>query len=122
MDLVVFLTARLAEDEAVARDAAKIDGERWNVAGHHDLDRVEGATETVSYDMVEPVVHHVARHDPARVLREVAAKRAILAEHYPIDVCDAHDGSTMKTVTCPTLSALATVYPDHADFNPEWAT
>jgi hypothetical protein len=62
-DLVAFLRARLDEDEQVAVAA----GRKWSGI------RVE------SYSEREP--EHVARHDPARVLAEVVAKRRIVAEY-----------------------------------------
>src|SRR6516165_10052883 len=61
-DLAAFLAARLDEDEAIARHAGSCD----------------------FYDDVDDSVpladerNHILRHAPARVLREVAAKRAIL--------------------------------------------
>ena len=73
----------------------------------------------------ESQVTHIARHDPARVLREVEAKRRILytcdtatrmwlharTEEYADGVAD--PGDTI-------LRALASVYADHPDYDPEW--
>jgi uncharacterized protein DUF6221 len=55
---------------------------------------------------------HIARHDPARVLREVTAKRTILAEHYRMEdgVCNSCSGVFMQAWPCPTVRALAAVY------------
>ena len=128
-DLVDFLRARLDDDEQTAREAAKIDGDQWSVAGpsSNDPDRVEGNTGwgAVGYDMVEPVVHHVARHDPARVLREVAAKRAIL-ERYAVSVKEAElsaggwaDGYDRALELC--VRSVAAVYADHPAYRAEWA-
>ncbi|MEU9028692.1 DUF6221 family protein [Streptomyces sp. NPDC048383] len=75
-DLVTFLKARLDEEADLAR---RCDGDgcgRWSADGH-----------TVDFCQVKLAgVHpttalHVALHDPARVLREVEAKRRILARH-----------------------------------------
>jgi hypothetical protein len=81
---------------------------------------------------------HIARHDPARVLAECAAKRAIVEEHQPVDytsmgmespnachICgiDAGMGEwewLRDSWPCPTLRALAAVYADHADYRDEW--
>lgn len=52
-------------------------------------------------------------------IREVEAKRRIISAHYPVDPCDAHDAS-LKSVPCETLCALALVYSDHPDYDPEW--
>ena len=103
-DIVAFLTARLDEDEADARAAIadRSDTERWEAKGFPERDRVEwivrdveekyashgypGHTAVASAVPGGPrdgggVAAHIARHDPARVLREVKAKRAIVADH-----------------------------------------
>lgn len=76
-DLVAFIAARLAEDEATAVAAsagpwvdALGDVREPNVAEGQPGNWVANAGVT---DRA-----HIARHDPARVLREVAAKRRIL--------------------------------------------
>jgi hypothetical protein len=86
---------------------------------------------------------HIARHDPARVLREVAAKRKIVAWHSSqhnvggtvwdpaaqfcstcgdqcthvgearCEACGYDDG-------CPTVLLLASVYDDHPDYEQAW--
>ena len=71
---------------------------------------------TVVYDEGSPdeyQARHIARHDPARVLREVEAKRAILAlrEASPV-------GSPVLTFA---LCHLAAVYSGHTDYDPAWA-
>lgn len=71
-DLAAFLTARLDEDEAAAKAAW---GTEWDWRYLVSPFREPCSTaHTV----------HIARHDPARVLRGVEAKRKILAEH-PVD-------------------------------------
>ena len=72
MDLTEFLSARLDEDEAAPGESALPRGSggsprtrryRWpDDELVHSADRKADA-------------RHIARHDPARVLREVAAKR-----------------------------------------------
>ena len=59
--MVAFLLARLDEDERVARAAATVDGD-------------------VELHVPPAAGEHVARHDPARVLRGVAALRAIVLD------------------------------------------
>jgi hypothetical protein len=83
---VAFLLARLAEDEHVARAAAQAGGDAR-------LDSAEAAAE------------HIVRHDPARVLREVAALRAI-----------ALDPATPPAV----LLRLASVHELHPAHHPGW--
>lgn len=107
-DLIAFVRARLDEDEAAARKADEMGAGVWALAPHF----------------------HTARHSPARVLREVAAKRAILADHHvhvSLDgsrrwcerCCD--DQLLQDDSYCPTLRALAFVWSDHPDYRAEWA-
>jgi hypothetical protein len=105
-DLAAFLSARLDEDEAVAREVSR----RWP-------------------------------WDPARVLADVEAKRAIVALHASAEVYGYRGGvedactecgSLTATSTagdsdyapwpCDTLRLLAQPYRDHADWRAEWAT
>lgn len=96
------------------------------------------------------VAAHIARWDPARVLAEVAAKRAVAALHTPCHVesdpwscTSGHYGSRgigldgtqparcgvcvesflyEETLPspCPTLLALVQPYAAHPDFDPAW--
>lgn len=72
-------------------------------------------------------------YDPARVLREVEAKRRIIAEHYCPDELDAdeqpHCGFCDKalrmndmqgTWPCLHLRLLALPYADHPDYDESW--
>lgn len=124
-----FLLARIEEDEADALSAGE---GAWFVDGTWWLEGVEHAR--VGPDEVAfthpGYVSHIARHDPARVLREVKAKRAIMSEHELEDyegvpscwLC-AHVFSWGKEPDrpgpCATLRALAAVYADHPDYNLE---
>jgi hypothetical protein len=137
-DLAAFLAARLDEDEAAAK-AAKAPSP-WKAA-EHEADNwivTDAAGEPLIYDEGTPSLEeaaHIARHDPARVLREVEAKRTILAEHDPCyptyyptpsgqptcGVC--HSGGfdwDPERWPCATVRALAVVYGDHPDYRPEW--
>ena len=99
-----FLTARLNEDEAAGTEAIASIEEReepfWSdVFGAYNegfLSRAEA--------------EHVGRHDPARALREVEAKRKILALTFQYDLM------------IDLLIALAVVYSDHPDYRSEWAS
>jgi hypothetical protein len=71
-DLVAFLHARLDEEADLAR---RCDGDgcgEWAAHGH-----------TVDFCQGQLSGFHptIARHDPARVLREVEAKRRVLSRH-----------------------------------------
>ncbi|MFI9618122.1 DUF6221 family protein [[Kitasatospora] papulosa] len=129
--LVAFLKTRLDEDERVARACAG-DG-TWTVEG----------LEVYGPDLSGEVRAHAARQDPARTLREVEAKRALLAE-YGAAVAAREEASTVLQKTRASgwdpimaeleeasaihkrdallgvLRLLATVYTDHPDYLPEW--
>ena len=96
-DLAGFVAARLDEDVAEAKLAAREGGTWTQVDPVREPGRIESLGDVVVYDesLGDVVVYdegspdeyqaaHIARHDPARVLREVDAKRKILAEH-PVD-------------------------------------
>ncbi|MFI9813604.1 DUF6221 family protein [Saccharothrix variisporea] len=109
-DLVAFIDARLDEDADLAR---RCDGGddcgQWVARGH-----------TVDFCQVDlpgfhpTIARHVARHDPARVLREVAAKRRVLRRHRPERVGDRVvcrvDGDPFP---CADVRDLAAPYADH---------
>ena len=103
-DLASFIRARLDEDEAMANAAAKYHS--WS-----DNPWYSGEI-------------HIARHDPARVLRQVTAMRAILdahdrPEHYcPIPVVHGRHGQlwTPAEGPCWTLRSLAAIWSDHDDY------
>lgn len=108
-DLIEFLRARFAEDERVARAAG------WHVWCLGEgvgvvLARSNGrfvAERCREYDAT-----HIARHDPARVLREVEAKGRIVDY---IEVVMSHGRHDHEL-----LGALALPYSDHADYREEW--
>jgi hypothetical protein len=130
-----FVNDRIDEDEQAARAAvwdedlslhwtthhrAQYDG-RWVVIDQAD----EGVTEarpTAADD--EAVAKHIARHDPARILAEVDAKRRILAIHRryvdePGQACLGCAGG-IEWEACPIVLLLALPYVDHPDFREEW--
>jgi hypothetical protein len=122
-DLTAFLAARLDEDEAAAKAALEQSAEEGTQWWFDDA-----APET-------PREFHVARHDPARVLREVEAGRTILAEHVPYDCTEPKGQRCFRCASdrayrsgaaiheawpCLTLRILAAVYSDHPDYRPEW--
>jgi hypothetical protein len=124
-DLVEFLTARLDEDEQVARDAAVDAGGTWKPGAGvwGDLDEVF----PVVYDEGRPTpdqAAHIARHDPARVLADVAAKRQLvvaLAGYVPADMHFLDDVTASRAhVALLGLTHLALPYADHPDYREEW--
>lgn len=146
MSIVEFLLARIAEDEAVARAAAESDpskqghymdegpaGNKWTTADgmvsgqSGDLWDCEGSNTLCT---TPEVADHMARHDPARVLAECAAKRAIIGTY---KLYCAYAGQEklgearraemrMHAMTVyENLRHLAAVYADHTDYDPDWA-
>lgn len=82
------------------------------------------------------IAAHIARHDPARVLAEVAAKRRVLERHHPaadgemawhVGACvgcgtegEFADPRTPDVNDCPELRDLAAPYASRPGFKPEW--
>jgi hypothetical protein len=123
-DLDQFLLARIAEDKRIAADAAAAGGRaEW------DVEAGAGKPPTA-----EPLVaEHMARHDPARVLAECAAKRRLVMAcrdsrpdlrflgarphgmaDFPLTPGDQHQLAAL------TLALLAQPYAEHHDYRPEW--
>lgn len=118
LTLVAFLEARFAEDAADAQHAG----------GRYSWEGIAAFVTDDYWDKdLEASERHIARHSPARVLAEVAAKRRIVELHHPLaylvcSVCqfDTGEECVPEMYPCPTVRALASVYADHSDFNPEW--
>lgn len=124
MDITAFITARLDEDERIARES---ETQCWR-SGFDDKETlsyalVDSEGEPVVYDEGRPAegeTRHMARHDPARVLREVEAKRAI------VDWCRRMDpypgmGGLMAAEARRIVRWLAATWADHPDYDPAWA-
>lgn len=150
-DLVQWLRAQLDEDEAVARKAASLCGchppaPSWSFRDgdeptdgrilvvddpHPDMKRKISRKWSTTYDGLF-MAQHVVRHDPARVLREIDAKRQLLDEHQDVNdgscgTCvDAkwgyptHGGSSPQRCPCRTLRLLALPYADRPGYREEW--
>jgi len=142
-DIVEFLTARLAHDQAeaeAARDAhmgyyATEGDAQWCVSDMGEGVHTEphGAVVVVGSHghLNDSVAHHIARHDPARVLAEVKAKRAIVALHMPEfvetinpdgdersgDVCTLCD----EAWPCDTLKLFAAPDYQHPHYQQAWS-
>ena len=127
-DLVAFLTARLDEDEAWAKAADLTAGGTWFS---------DPGIPSDGFNL--PDAQHMMRHSPARVLREVDAKRKILALHAALEpefrpgrppllrcsVCLSQRDGWQEDWhgddwPCPTVVALAAVYSDHHDYDHDW--
>jgi hypothetical protein len=153
MTIVEFLNARLRDDEAYALEAAKEFGPDWIEIWSGQIDLSANLPERQPPDNRPWDAHvqtndsrvsrYMVRHDPARVLREVAAKRKIVAWHSSqhnvggtvwdpaaqfcstcgdqcthvgearCEACGYDDG-------CPTVLLLASVYDGHPDYEQAW--
>lgn len=140
MTIGEFLMARLVEDEAHARQATEFSTGRWHVpsTGVVDLGLVDPDAGIGGLQTFEDgrVAEHVARHDPARVLAEVAAKRRILAAieagdaewaqakeragKAPVSFDLARARSLQRELADVVLRNLAALYADHPDYDPAW--
>jgi Family of unknown function (DUF6221) len=132
MTLDAFLTARLDDDQAWADGVIERQAELgWT--SEDDAWDERGAMGIAEWS---------AMRAAKRVLREVAAKRAILAIHEPVPFwgnnppppsqqttdnikawyceCQAQDGVIEGEWPCETVRALAAVYSDHPDYDNEW--
>jgi hypothetical protein len=161
-DLVRWLGAQLDGDEQIAREAAMAigrtgykdgmlvdpparwgdelvaDGQQW-VARYHVVARKRLSAGEPGVTVAEcagfggnPVAKHAAEHDPARVLREIDAKRQIIAEHELIptgpgkapgcEVCVSTPswGPEVVSGPCTTLRLLASVYSDRDGYQESW--
>jgi hypothetical protein len=121
-DPVAFGTARLDEDEALA--SGRVCSE-WKVIGSRVWLPLGGGSRLVAEFSDQPssepsAAEHVARHDPARVLREVDAGRRTLERHRPdrsgCQYCERPPGPG----PCPDLADLLDRWSDHPDYDQGW--
>ena len=135
MTLTEFLLARIAEDEAVARAAVGTaafsrQSGRWSFETVNDqfgpipivFAVADSGAKTQAANMEsawerEERGAHIARHDPARVLAECEAKRAIVKDaEWLLSGSDID----VREITDWLFGHLALPYADHPDYLPEW--
>jgi hypothetical protein len=151
--LVEFLRACLDEDETMARaadvkqgdpewvvhEAALTGGEWFRVRSKLDV-RPIALVQRIDGDNGEPaavldassVATHIARHDPATVLADVAAKRRVLnslenavymrdsGDPSPVPWVRQIHGASVAALECAVL-ALAQAYAGRPGWREEWA-
>ena len=141
-DLAAFLRARLDEDEAAANATTPgpwmAGAERAHLVDNVVYGQSEWPDHIQQVCNVNYAQHkagnatHIARHDPARALREVAAKRAIL-DGYEVTrqrydsreemgdlAADRHRAGEVFGLKF-AVQVLGAVYSDHPDYRQEWA-
>lgn len=138
-ELIEKLRAALDDDERVAQASIGRNGRAEHGRGnwtHLDDGRVEDDQDILRVRFTwRAEGAHIARHDPARVLRQVAAMRKVLELHSPVDVvafgkvtareCAAcFDVDTYRGYSeepprldwpCPTILAFAEAYGIEAE-------
>ena len=125
-EALAFMRERLDEEAAAAIAAG---GDAWQ---HHEHPSDTGlirdaAGGVVVYDEGEPSeeqAEHIARWDPARVLADVAAKRAIVDMHETCGTgsgyCDDGGHGYSDGLGCGILDYLAQPYAQHPDWQQDW--
>ncbi|HEY3734249.1 MAG TPA: DUF6221 family protein [Streptosporangiaceae bacterium] len=120
MTIVEFLQARLAEDELTAQ--AAIDGSPgWRTYYDYRDVKDDDGHFIVLADSRYPTAAqaaHIARHSPARILRECEIKRALIADYLHRD---AFGDQTGRGTLEDTLKTLATAWSGHPDYDPAWS-
>jgi hypothetical protein len=128
--LVVFLRARLDDDEEVARAASpgpwKPNAEHDEVVAVDDITVADGFA--LSNRQLRATVDHIVRWDPARALADIEAKRRII-DLYEITVADKPwqtepdlgptQGARAGALWL-TLRLLALPYAERPDYRQEW--
>jgi hypothetical protein len=144
--MIDFLNDRLGEEEQIARAAigtaafARQTG-RWTTErvpamgnpeyyGYYRIvfavadtgARTQAADLTAAWEG-EQRAAHIAYHDPAHVLADIAAKRAVIALHAAPDGRDPSCSSIVyreSAYDCETIRAFVQTYAGHPDYQPEW--
>lgn len=137
-DLVEFLRARYAEEERFAKACAEVFPPPWDVNDRgHSASVIADAPNFLTVAQYEDPPHgdtdwpgarleHVGRHDPARVLADIEAKRAIVDLYLNgVAAVDAMLGQSPMlqanfNALRRVLELLARPYADHPDCNPAW--
>jgi hypothetical protein len=123
-DLVEFLRARYDDDASWALACTHKTGEMPQPF-RADHRKVFGGGDVVAETRSATLAEHIARHDPARVLREVEAKRRILERYRALVEDFDHVDETVfehtrRATLEDALADLALPYADHPDYREEW--
>jgi len=127
-DLIAFVNARLGEDEKLAKAAQA--PSPWKAATHEADSWIvtDAAGDPVIYDEGRPSLEeaaHIARHDPGRVLREAASKRAHIRMWEAFAKNFTHIDETVfefakREALEDVLAHDAAAWGDHPDYRQEW--
>lgn len=126
-EVVDFLLARIAEDEAVAVAARALQDhgdDRWWVDGPAQHSRKWWVYATGEKFNHEQTATHIARHDPARVLAECDAKRDLVTGWSAFlggaPEWAAVEMPSLLEMAQRSLRLLAVPYADHPDYDGAW--
>jgi hypothetical protein len=128
---ITWVRDQLNTDERLALTATR---NSWKVDSWRNEHGVEFLV-MADYDQGPPAIAlkseadaaHIANNDPARVLRQVQAHRAILDEHRPTEsagpcwCCSDKRGDHAENWPCPTVRALISIYSDRDGYRQEWS-
>lgn len=114
--LVAFITARLDEDEALASGRACSE---WKVIGSRVYLPLGGGSRLVAEfsgqpSSEPPAAEHVARHDPARVLRDVTFGRDLIAFYVQAVDLGAERNSEILGYVLASFARRWAGHPDYA--------
>lgn len=124
-DLVEWLRAQLDEDERVARTVQlrrpgpwQLDPEPWEA---HAIGLLDSAGRSVAAVLGSYSAEFMATVDPARVLREVEAKRKVV-DHIVYELADhgADNPWWYDDKLLPILRMLALPYSDRPGYREDW--
>lgn len=118
LTLAEFLLARVAEDEAKARQAAQVvaDWAQWRKE-----DGREATPGELTLSVVDFTDQYIIDYDPARVLAECEAKRRIVSQFDDVDYYLPGDVEAgYESAHAVTLRLLALPYADHPDYRDEF--
>ncbi|MGY0023733.1 DUF6221 family protein [Streptomyces sp. YJ-C3] len=124
-DLAQWLGDQLDEDERIARATEWCAGTRtfngWDAARTDEYEwEVRSRNAVIASGLNEEFVHHIVAHDPARVLREIEAKREIIRQA-DLYLCDSGPGCGYRTKHGHSvLRLLALPYADRPGYREEW--
>ncbi|MGW5173085.1 DUF6221 family protein [Streptomyces sp. NPDC004082] len=132
-DLVKWLGQQLDKDERIAREAPH---GPWQISNAVDPTqacevRIFPDLRLIADGLNWLAAEHIASHNPARVLREIDAKRDLLTLHEPGeteyvdgDVCMVCEDTDVNDegpfYPCKTLRVLALPYADQPGYREEW--
>jgi hypothetical protein len=113
---VEWLRAQLDEDDRIAREAkaGPWHSDGGSVYARHPTDEVVRYSESAE---------HIAGHDPVRVLREVEAKRQLLAQYAEVadnDVDEVEYAHGWANALGTAVRLLALPYADRPGYREEW--